>query len=411
MEIKIPDIAILRRIKAISELSDDSLIALANQLNMFTARRKELLIKTGSTENSSLYIIKGKVSLNAQDGKTTTIEVDEFQEMKPVAQLRPCIYDVRALGPVSYLKIEKQKLIDFTQLSDEVSSDISVHSLFNDGNDVGNSVVNNLYRNLMDNSIELPSLPVVAERIQQVYKGDSTAVESMVQILKSYPDIAGKINNIARCIQNNNLTEEDKIRFSIKQLGILAVYCLVMTYSVGWLVNHLPASQMQRINSFWDHSLNVAAISRILAKKTRLFPSDLAMLAGLIHGIGVLLVDDRLFQHHHLMLDHLEIDYAIEVMRPQISSLLLHKWNFGDELILVAEECGEWSRGNGEAADLCDLVLAANYFAMMQSDRNYSLPLVKSIPAMSKLGIIPGEIISAIAKSAKIKRNIIKLSN
>ena len=411
MVIKIPDIAVLRRIKAISELSDDGLIALANQLHIFTAARKELLIKAGSTENASLYIIKGKVSLDAKDGKTTTIEVDESQEMKPIAQLRPCIYDVKALGPVSYLKIEKQKLVEFTQLSDEVSSDISVHSLFNNGNDEDDSVVDNLYRNLIDNSIELPSLPAVAERVQQVYKNDSTNVESMAQILKLYPDISTKINKIARCIQNNQLSEEDKIRFSIEQLGTQAVYCLVMTYSIGWLVNRLPATHMQRINPFWDHSLNVAAISRILAKKTQLFPSDYAMLGGLVHGIGVLLVDDRLLRQNHLMLDHLEIDRAIEAMRPQISSLLLRKWNFNDEFIQVAEECGEWSRDKGAEIDLCDLILAANYFAMMQSDRNYSLPLVNALPAMKKLGITPGEIFSAIAKSEKIKRNIIKLSS
>lgn len=46
------------------------------------------------------------------------------------------------------------------------------------------------------------------------------------------------------------------------------------------------------------------------------------MLAGPIHGIGVLVIDDRLLEHHHLMLDHLEVDHAIQAMRPQISSLL-----------------------------------------------------------------------------------------
>ena len=117
-----------------------------------------------------------------------------------------------------------------------------------------------------------------------------------------------------------------------------------MTYAVGKLVKRLPMNHMQRVSSFWDHSLNVAAISRILAKKSRSFSPDLAMLAGLIHGIGVLIIDDRLLQHHELMLDHLEIDHAIQVMRPEISGLLLRKWDFGDDLILVAEECGDWSR-------------------------------------------------------------------
>jgi HD-like signal output (HDOD) protein len=133
------------------------------------------------------------------------------------------------------------------------------------------------------------------------------------------------------------------------------------------------------------------------------------MLAGLTHGIGILVIDDFLLQHHDLMLDHLEIDHAIQVMRPEISSLLLRKWNFGDDLILVAEECGDWSRDKDGPADLCDLVLVANYFGLMKSDRNKSLPDVDAMPAIEKLGITPEVIISAIKESSIVRKNIEKL--
>ena len=408
-EIKIPDISILRRIKAISRLPEDQLIALANQLNIFTAKSKQILISRGSNESTSLYIIKGKFSLTALDGKDTSLVVEENQEMKPIAQLRPSIYEVKALGPVTYLKIDRQKLVDFTQLSETTSSDISVHTLFSDDNEEDNSVVNHLYRNLMDNSIKLPSLPSVAERIQQIYKGESSDIDSIVKILISYPDISRKIINVARSNRINNLSAAERIEYSIKHLGTLPVYCLIMIYAVGKLVNRLPKKHMQRVNSFWNHSLNVSAISRILAKKTKEFPPDLAMLAGLIHGIGVLVIDDRLLEHHHLMLDHLEIDHAIQAMRPEISGMLLRKWKFDDNLILVADECGDWSRNKAKTADLCDLVLVANYFGMMKSDRNHLLPHVDAVPAIAKLQITPAEIISAIKESAIVAGNIKKL--
>ncbi|MDH3857730.1 MAG: HDOD domain-containing protein [Gammaproteobacteria bacterium] len=408
-EIKIPNISTLRRIKAISELSEGHLIALANQLKVFSAREGEFLLWNGSTEKTSLYIVRGKVSLMARDKKVKVIEVDESQELKPVAQLRPSIYDVKALGSVDYLKIDRQTLVDYAELSEGIADDISVHSLFTNYDEEDNSIVSHLYRNLMDQSISLPSLPSVADRIQKIYKGKSTNLEDMIHILSSYPDVARKINNVARSAKNTDLRATEKIRYSIRHLGILPVYCLIMTYAVGRLVKRLPADQMQRVRSFWDHSLNVAAISRILAKQTRSFPPDLAMLAGLIHGIGVLVVDDRLLHHHELMLDHLEIDHAIQVMRPEISSLLLRKWDLDDSLILVVEECGNWSRDNEGPADLCDLVLVANYYGMLHSDQNHSLPQVSAIPAIQKLGITPEECIEAIKESAIVRRNIEKI--
>ena len=408
-EIKIPDVSTLRRIKLVSGLSEGHLITLANQLQVLKARKGQTLIKTGSTEKTGLYIIRGRVSLSARDGKSRMITVDETQEMKPIAQLRPCIYDVTAVGDVDYMKIDGQKLIDFTQLAEESIDDISVHSLFTDFDEEDNSIVNHLYRNLMDNSIALPSLPSVAERIQRIYRGDSTDVDAMVDILISYPDISRKIKNIARCATNNDMSATEKIRYSIERLGMLAVYCLVMTYAVGKLVRRLPESHMRRVKSFWDHSLNVAALSRILAKKSRSISPDLAMLAGLVHGIGVLVIDDSLLEHHQLMLDRLEIDHAIQVMRPEISSLLLRKWNFADDLIGVAEECGDWSRDNDGPADLCDLVLVANYYGMMHDDSNHILPKLSAIPAINRLGITPEESITALKKAPNVVRNIKKL--
>ena len=402
------DVSTLRRIKATSALPENYLIALANQLEVFTAKERELILNSGSTEKTSLYIIKGKVSLNASDGRTRLITVDETQDLKPVAQLRPCIYDVRALGSVDYMKVDTQQFVEFAQLAGASAVDISVHSLFTDG-DADDSIVNHLYQNLMDKSILLPELPSVANRTQQIYKGESTDFDSMVRILIAYPDVARKIKNVARFAKSHDLSVTEKTRRSIKRLGILAVYCLVMIYSVGKLVKRLPKHHMRLVSSFWDHSLNVAAISRILAKRTRLVSPDLAMLAGLTHGIGILVIDDFLLQHHDLMLDHLEIDHAIQVMRPEISSLLLRKWNFGGDLILVAEECGDWTRDKDGPADLCDLVLVANYFGLLKNDRNKSLPHVDAMPAIEKLGITPEDIISAIKESSIVRKNIQKL--
>jgi len=408
-EIKIPDISTLLRIKAISKLPEAQLIAFANQLRVITAKRKKVLLEWGSTEAASLYIIKGRILQSAVDGKTTEIEVRDGDEMRPIAQLRPSIYEIKALGTVTYLKINRHKLVEYTNLSDAESSDISVHSMFTDSEEEDNSVVNHLYRNLMDNSIKLPELPSMAALIQAIYRGKSTDMDAMVKILTLYPDVSRKIKNVARCPRDNNWSTIDQLRFSVERLRVRPVYCLIMVYAIGKLVSRMPEAHLQRVSSFWQHSLNVAAISRILAKTTKSFQPDLAMLAGLIHGIGVLVIDDRLMEHHHLMLDHLEIDHAIQAMRPEISSLLLRKWKFDDELILVAEECGDWSRDPGLAADLCDLVLVANYFAMMQSDRNHTLPTISLIPAMAKLAITPEESIQAIKEAPVVRRNIKKL--
>ena len=406
-----PDIGILRRIEAIAGLSEEHLLILAKHLELKTAKSGEVLLQIDSTEGTSLYIVNGKVALRACDGSVKFKQVGSEDALHPVAQLRPSIYRVTAITPVLYMKIDRQTLIDYAALSNSDIEDISVHTLFGDDDGEDNSVVNHLYRNLMNNSIKLPSLPSVAERVQRTYRGDKTDIEALCHILIAYPDITRKIYNIARCAKRDDLGALQKIRFAIDRLGLLSVYCVIMAYAIGKLVNRLPAQHMSRVDSFWQHSINVAAIARILARRRKPISTDMAMLAGLVHGIGVLIIDDSLLEHHHLKLDHLEIDHAIQAMRPEISSLLLRKWDLDDDLIRVAEECGDWSRAHQGPPDLCDLVLVANYYALLHSDVDHALPRADAIPAITALAVTADESIAAIRKAPEVGRNIRKLFN
>lgn len=404
-----PSVEILRRIETIGGLSEGHLILLGQQLQLRHAKPGEVLLELDSTENFSLYIVAGKIELRSHNGSVSFKRVGDDDELAPLAQLRPSIYRITATAPVLYLKIDRQTLIDYAALSESDREDISVHTLFGDDDAEDNSVVNHLYRNLMNNSIKLPSLPSVAERFLGIYRGDATDIDALEHVLTAYPDVTRKLCNIARCAKRDDLSPLQKIGFAVDRLGWLAVYCVVMAYAVGKLVNRLPTEHMQRVRSFWQHSINIAAISRILARRRKNFSSDLAMLAGLVHGIGVLIIDDRLLEHHHLKLDHLEIDHAIQAMRPEISSLLLRKWNLDDDLIQVAEECGAWSRDHAGPPDLCDLVLAANYYALLHSDVDHVLPRADAVPAIARLGITAAESIAAIREAPVVGRNIQKL--
>ena len=384
-------------------------MTLANQLRLHAADAGHLLLEVGSRDPESLFVVDGRVSLTARDGKTRNVAIGQVDELKPIAQLRPSIYDVRALGKVTYLKIDRQKLVEFAGLSESALDDISVHTLFSNRDEEDISVIGELYQDLFDNRISLPALPSVAERIQRIYRGRQTDIDAMVHILVSYPDIARKLNNVARCPVNVESSVTERIRYSIRHLGIRSTYCLIMVYAIGKLVQRMPAEHRRRIASFWQHSLSVAAISRLLAKQTRLFPPDLAMLAGLVHGVGVLAIDDRLLDNRQLELDHLEIEHAIQVLRPEISSLCLRKWKFEDDLIRVAEECGDWSRNPDGPTDLCDLVLVANYHGLLHSDLDHSLPRAGEIPAIARLGVTPRDGIETIRQSLVVKRNIKKL--
>jgi HD-like signal output (HDOD) protein len=406
--IKIPDISTLQRIRAFSGLNEGHLISLANQLRIGTAKKKEFLIRKGANDNDCIFLVQGRVSLVASDGQSKIVSSDDAEEIKPVAQLRPSIYDVLALEPVTYIKINKQKLADIEQSFEVDIGEISLHSLFDAYDEEEGSVVKELWQKLIDGSIHYPSLPSVAERVQHIYKGEETDKDEMVKILSSYPDVAKLISAFVGNAKNEKLGTTDKLFQVIKKRGIETVYTLVMMYSIGRIFSRQPAPLFKQLISFWKNSIAVAAVSRVLAERTKTISPDRAMLAGMVHGIGELVIWEHLLNLQHHMLDQTEVKHVVRSMRPEISALVLRKWQFSDEVVVAAEECEEWSRNEDGVVDVGDLVLLANYINQMARNMIHSLPPVTSIPAMKKLDLKPDELISTIKKSKVVKSNIKK---
>ena len=411
MDYIIPDVSTLRSIRSLSLLSNEKLIALANQLRVITARKGDLLIKKGSIESSSLYILNGKISLIAADGRTKQMEFVEGEELSQVAQLRPCIYDVQALERLRYIKINKQQLVEFAKITDELSDDISVHSLHFSDDEHTHSIIYNIYRNIICNDVPLYELPAVASDITGLYQNKNTDVGRLARVLLAYPAMSDKLVRSATKNQDvSNKTPEQVMRGVAARLGTESAYYLTMTHIINQLYVNQPDSLAAGLKPYRQHSLNVAAMSRSVAKTQTTFSADKAMLAGMVHAVGSIFVFDFLIHNgEDFALDSEEITYAILTLRQEFTSLLLRRWKFSEDVVLAAEGCEDWFRNPSDELDLCDIVLVANYHSCLRTDRASSLPPISAIPAMQKLKMTPAESIELIKRSHAEKVNIERL--
>ncbi len=405
----IPDINLLRRLRHLDGLSEDQLIVLANQLRLQHAGTGDFLLHQRDTDPRDIYLTEGKVELVARDGKKRQISVNATDEIVAIAQLRPSIYDVIACNKTSYLQIDTAKLIEFAKRASVNLGDISVHTLFGDREDLDSSITRSFYQHLIGGLYRLPPLPSAASRIQTIYRGESTDVDKLVHILVSYPDVVRVLEAVSRVRVTEGSRMTDRIRLCLRHLGVPSAYYLIMMYSVGSLIHRLPQTAYRQILPWWEHCLDVAALSRMLAKKTSLLSPDLAMMTGLIHGIGAYALVDFLAHQEKTQPTKKELDATFFDTRGQLSGLLLRKWDFGNNVIIAAEECGQWSRQHQTAPDLCDLVLVANYFAQLRTVQRTRLPLISKVPAFSKLKLDEKHGIELMQHIDTVKNNIKKL--
>ncbi len=400
MEQTPPSLDILQRLRPLSEFNEEQLLGLAAVINIKSAQHKEEILALGSTEEALLFILDGSVKMISNDEHESIHNANPKDTLNPIAQLRPSMYSVQAIKTVRYLQIPKQFLTHYAQIGSEQQHD----EITLEEDPVINEITLTICKDMMSDQLSLPSLPEIALNIQRVYQDDFADLSSITDILMADPAISAKLIKTANSLVYKGEVPTETLKAAISRLGLDTTYKQVMAYAVNDLFKSNSPRLKEKMAELWQHSRKVAAISHLLAHESKLFNPELAMLAGLVHDLGTIVILEYLEKTNLSTDENVNSDQVIKTLRPVITGMLMKKWNFTEETITVAEECEDWFRNPHNNADLCDIVMLAQYHSYIGTDALKELPPITSLPAMKKLGLSPIDSIALIKNSKdKIK--------
>lgn len=90
------------------------------------------------------------------------------------------------------------------------------------------------------------------------------------------------------------------IGIAIQRLGIEVVRTISLAVAMDQMLNARRVAGFQRLSrEVWEHSVHVAAIARVLARRLGRINPDEAMLAGLVHDLGVFYLLYRAVDYPH----------------------------------------------------------------------------------------------------------------
>jgi HD-like signal output (HDOD) protein len=394
-----PDLVTLRRLRTLSQFSDDQLTQLAKDLSIQTASKRTRLVELGCSENFSLYLLQGSVSLTARDGGKKEHNSDPSGELNPVAQIRPCMFDVDVIKKATYLKINADQLTQFAHQVDEEES-FEVETIEQTKEESELTML--LFRDMTSGNVNLPSLPNVALRIQQEISSDNVDADSISRIIQSDPAITAKLIMVANSPLYLGRGNIESLTKAVVRLGLVTTQQLVISYALKELFKSKSTLINRRMQALWQHSRKVASLGKILARLTTSIDPEKAQLAGLIHDLGEIAILQYAQDHSNLCDDEEKLLLVIKNLRPQITSMLLSKWNFGGEFVSVGEESEAWFRNPSNEPDLCDLIMVAQYHSMIGTPEMAQLPPISKLPAFSKLGmseLTPPQLLAFMAES------------
>jgi HD-like signal output (HDOD) protein len=246
---------------------------------------------------------------------------------------------------------------------------------------------NNIISELEEGSLVLPTLPEVALQVRDVVDDPNVTASALADIITTDAALSARLLKVANSALYRGRVTVDSVQMAVSRLGLKMVRNLVTSLVMEQMFQATSNRLEKRLHELWTQSTEVAALSQVLAAKQAGIKTDEAMLAGLIHNIGVLPILLKAEEYPALLQDAEALDKIIESLHPRIGESILKSWKFTDELVAVPAEYGNLNRNSTGGPDLVDVVQVAVLQSHINTDKAHDPGSLDGVPSFAKLGI------------------------
>jgi len=195
-------------------------------------------------------------------------------------------------------------------------------------------------QSLVENVMQLISLPEIYLRLQQVIDDPDHSREQVAEVIACDPALSMRILRIANSSYYGFSREIETVASAVSIIGEIDLRNLVLATTVVGSMNPLSHEGVN-IDEFWLHSLRCGISARLLARTVGGFNPEVLFLAGILHDLGILVI----YQHNALLAAavsrHIEEQHQLrdqaerELLgfdHAEVGALLIDAWGLPQEL-------------------------------------------------------------------------------
>ncbi len=374
----------LRAFPILEDLGEARLSELAQSLDIQTAKRRTRIIERGSEDDTLYLLLDGTIELVAEDGRKTLIDDSHPNAKTPISQLIPRKYDVIALTAIQYLKLDKALLPEQTRSADSMENELLVTEQ-DDNEWAEGQLCFALYEDINTNQLILPTLPDIAMRISRAMRDEVSDAGEIAAIIQTDPAITAKLMRAANSALYAGRLPINTCLAAVVRLGLGTTQKLVLSFSMQELFKSQSKVLQQQMRQALEHSIRISALCYLLARKIDQFDAEEAMLAGLLHDIGVVAILCYAEMFIDPATDGQQIQNAITRFRSQISGMILRQWEFSSEIVDASVEAENWERDPKKPLDYADLIIVAQRYCLGTEAEASGIPALEALSSFKKL--------------------------
>jgi HD-like signal output (HDOD) protein len=262
--------------------------------------------------------------------------------------------------------------------------------------------VRSLAAELSTGQVELPSVPEVVIKLQRTLADENVSNETVVLVVGAEPMLAGKLMNMANSAALNTSGRRiADLRTAVARVGFNIVRSAALTFAMDQLrkvgeYEHLRDA----LDALWKSSVQIAALSHVLARRLTSLNGDAALLAGLMHNVGRIYILTRASKNHVLMADRLTYDSMVRDWHANVAKAVLENWRVAEEIVDAVTGYEDLDRDPRGPVTLTDVLSLA---VLLEQKRTLAAPEPdeKFLKGLKRLQLQPGDCNSVLEESAE----------
>ena len=341
------------------------------------------LFRSGRDDHFIFYLLHGDIEITGANGDRFELSGNSLETRRPLAPHPRDRHVAVAKTAIEFMRFPSELMKLHTQ---EENNTVTIDEITEDDETVENRVLFDVYHAVMTNDLVLPSLPDVALKIREVASNANASVEDVARIIQADASTTAYCISIANSAAHGGVSKVDNVLDAVVRLGIEPTRDLVVAYTVRSLFSGTTTAAKKLMHEAWQHSCRIAALSYILARDVGRLNPERALLAGLLHDIGVTVLIKESQSIPVLIDDPVLFDRLCHDLSGQIGAMVLRAWKFPDVFVTAALEAEFFGKPAVDRIQLSDVVMLAHLHDRDPAPWSLATENLADLSINSKLG-------------------------
>lgn len=248
-----------------------------------------------------------------------------------------------------------------------------------------NRLYHDCYKFMQSDKLALPTIPDVSFKIRRAINDDKANNSKIGRVVQIDPSITARLIQISNSPLYRGRRKIESCPEALTRLGLKAAQDIITAFAMKAVFKAKSPIIRKKMQDLWAHSSYVASISAVFANKTPGFDPDRAMLAGLIHDIGIVPILTYADKHPDILENTRDLVETVKHLRAEIGIRIIQKWDFPTDFEDVITHAENWNRDGGEKPDYTDIVMISQLHSFIGKVDVKKMPKMDELPAYKKL--------------------------